>query len=65
MGKINLMKILKFIFAIPAMTLIIIFQVYLQNWYLLASNLRDGEAIIRNICAGYHLRGGWVVLEGF
>ena len=47
------------------MTLIIITRTYLQNWYLLASNLRDGEAIIRNIGAGYHLRGGWVVIKGF
>ena len=52
------MKILKFIFAIPAMTLVIILLTYLQNIFLLASNFRDGEAIIRNIGAGYHLRGG-------
>ena len=58
------MKIFKFIFVIPAMTLIIISQTYLQNWYLLASNLRDGEPIIRNVCAGWYVRSAWVVLKG-
>ena len=53
-----------FIFVIPAMTLIIISQIYLQNWYLLASNLGVGEAIIKNVCEGWHVRGVWVVLKG-
>ena len=37
----------------------------MQNKYLLASNVRDGETIFRNVCAGCHVRGGSVVLKGF
>ena len=58
------MKISKFLFVIPLITLIIIFQTSLQNRYLLASNVRDGETIFRNVCAGCHVRGGSVVLKG-
>ena len=58
------MKISKFLFVIPLITLIIIFQTSLQNRYLLASDLRDGETIFRNVCAGCHVRGGSVVLKG-
>jgi len=58
------MKILKFLFVIPVITLIIIFQTSLQNRYLLASDVRDGETIFRNVCAGCHVRGGSVVLKG-
>ena len=58
------MKIFKFLFAVPFITLIIIFQTSLQNRYLLASDLRDGETIFRNVCAGCHVRGGSVVLKG-
>jgi len=36
----------------------------LQNRYLLASDIRDGETIFRNVCAGCHIRGGSVVLKG-
>ena len=36
----------------------------MQNRYLLASDIRDGETIFRNVCAGCHLRGGSVVLKG-
>ena len=58
------MKISKFLFVIPLITLIIIFQTSLQNRYLLAQDLRDGETIFRNVCAGCHVRGGSVVLKG-
>ena len=58
------MKILKFLFVIPVITLIIIFQTSLQDRYLLASDLRDGATIFRNVCAGCHVRGGSVVLKG-
>ena len=58
------MKIFKFLFVIPVITLIIIFQTSLHNKYLLASDIRDGEKIFRNVCAGCHIRGGSVVLKG-
>ena len=58
------MKIFKFLFVIPVITLIIIFQTSLQNSYLMASDIRDGEKIFRNVCAGCHVRGGSVVLKG-
>jgi len=58
------MKIFKFLFVIPVITLIIIFQTSLQNRYLMASNIRDGETVFRNVCAGCHVRGGSVVLKG-
>ena len=64
MGQINQMKIFKFFFVIPVITLIIIFQTSLQNRYLMASDIRDGETIFRNVCAGCHVRGGSVVLKG-
>ena len=64
MGEINQMKIFKFIFLIPVITLIIIFQTSLQNRYLMASDIRNGETIFRNVCAGCHVRGGTVVLKG-
>jgi len=63
-GGINQMKIFKFLFVIPVITLIIIFQTSLQNRYLLASDVRDGGTIFRNVCAGCHVRGGSVVLKG-
>ena len=58
------MKIFKFIFLIPVITLIIIFQTSLQNRFLMASDIRDGETIFKNVCAGCHVRGGSVVLKG-
>ena len=58
------MKIFKFLFVIPLITLIIIFQPSVQNRYLMASDIRDGETIFRNVCAGCHVRGGAVVLKG-
>ena len=61
---INLMKIFKFLFVIPVITLIIIFQTSLQNRFLMASDIRDGETIFKNVCAGCHVRGGSVVLKG-
>ena len=64
MGEINQMKIFKFLFVIPLIILIIIFQTSLQNRYLMASDIRDGETIFRNVCAGCHVRGGAVVLKG-
>jgi len=64
MGEINQMKIFKFLFVIPVITLIIIFQTSLHNRYLMASDIRDGETIFRNVCAGCHVRGGSVVLKG-
>ena len=65
MGGINQMKIFKFLFVIPVITLIIIFQTSLQNRYLMASDIRDGEKIFRNVCAGSHVRGGSVFLKRF
>ena len=64
MSEINQMKIFKFLFVIPLITLILIFQTSLQNRYLMASDHRDGETIFRNVCAGCHVRGGLVVLKG-
>ena len=64
MCDVNQMKIFKFLFVIPLITLIIIFQTSLQNRYLLASDIRNGETIFRNVCAGCHVRGGSVVLKG-
>ena len=64
MSEINQMKIFKLLFVIPLITLIIIFQTSLQNRYLLASDVRNGETIFRNVCAGCHVRGGLVVLKG-
>ena len=58
------MKIFKFPFLIPVITLIIIFQTSVQNRYLLASDIRDGGTIFKNVCAGCHVRGGSVVLKG-
>ena len=64
MSEINEMKIFKYLLVIPVITLIIIFQTSLQNRYLLASDVRDGETIFRNVCAGCHVKGGSVVLKG-
>ena len=64
MGGINQMKIFKFLFVIHLITLIIIFQTSLQNRYLMASDIRNGETVFRNVCAGCHVRGGSVVLKG-
>ena len=58
------MKIFKFLFVIPVITLIIIFQTSLHNRYLMASDIRDGETIFRNVCLGCNLRSGSVVLNG-
>ena len=58
------MKIFKFLFVIPVVTLLIVLQTSLQNRYLLASDVRDAETIFRNVCAGCHIRGGSVVLKG-
>ena len=58
------MKIFKYLLVIPVITLIIIFQTSLQNRYLMASDIRDGETIFRNVCAGCHVRGWSVVLKG-
>jgi len=63
-SEINQMKIFKYLLVIPVITLIIIFQTSLQNRYLMASDIRDGETIFRNVCAGCHVRGGSVVLKG-
>jgi len=63
-SEINQMKIFKYLLVIPVITLIIVFQTSLQNRYLMASDIRDGETIFRNVCAGCHVRGGSVVLKG-
>ena len=63
MGGINQMKIFKFLFVIPAITLIIIFQTSLHNRYLMASDIRNGETIFRHVCEGCHVRGGSVVIK--
>ena len=64
MSELNQMKIFKYLLVIPVITLIIIFQTSLQNRYLMASDIRDGETIFRNVCAGCHVKGGSVVLKG-
>ena len=46
MSEINQMKIFKLLSAILVITLIIIFQTSLQNRYLMASDIRDGETIL-------------------
>ncbi len=58
------MKIFKFLFLVPVITLIIFFQNTLQSRYLLASDVRDGGTVFKNVCAGCHIRGGSVVLKG-
>ena len=58
------MKIFRVLLVIPVITLLIIIQTSLQISYLLASDLRDGETIFRNVCAGCHVRGGSVILKG-
>ena len=58
------MKIFKFLFLVPFITLIIIFQTTLQSRYMLASDVRDGETVFKNVCAGCHVRGGSIVLKG-
>ena len=58
------MKIFRVLLVIPVITLLIIIQTSLQSSYLLASDLRDGETIFRNVCAGCHVRGGSVILKG-
>jgi len=58
------MKIFKFLFVIPVITLIIIFQTSLHNRYLMASDIRDGETIFRKDRAGCDVRGGSVVFKG-
>ena len=58
------MKDFRVLLVIPVITLLIIIQTSLQNSYLLASDLRDGETIFRNVCAGCHVRGGSVILKG-
>ena len=58
------MKIFKLLFVIPVITLIIIFQTSLQNKYLIASDIREGETIFRNVYPGSYVRGGSVVLKG-
>jgi len=63
-SEINQMKIFKYLLVIPVIILIIVFQTSLQNRYLMASDIRDGETIFRNVCAGCHVRGGSVVLKG-
>ena len=63
-GGINQMQIFKFLFVIPVITLIIFFQTSFNGRYLLASDVRDGGTIFRNVCAGCHVRGGSVVLKG-
>ena len=57
-------KIFKFLFVLSLITLIIIFQTSLQGRYLLASDVKGGETIFKNVCAGCHVRGGSVVLKG-
>jgi len=63
-SEINQMKIFKYLLVIPVITLIIVFQTSLQNRYLMASDIKDGETIFRNVCAGCHVKGGSVVLKG-
>jgi len=58
------MKLFKFLFVVPLITLIIIFQAFLQSRYIFASDVRNGETVFRNVCAGCHVRGGSVVLKG-
>ena len=59
---------MKFLFKIPLILaliiLIILFQISFSGRYLLASNIRDGETIFKNVCAGCHVKGGLVVIKG-
>jgi len=57
------MKIFRVLFVFPVITLLIIIQTSLQRRYLFASDLRDGETIFRNLCAGCNVRGGSVILK--
>ena len=58
------MKIFRVLFEIPVITLLIIIQPSLQSRYIFASDLRGGETIFKNVCAGCHERGGSVILKG-
>ena len=58
------MNLSKFLLLIPAIIMIIIFQASLSTRYLMASEVRDGETIFKNVCAGCHVKGGSVVLKG-
>ena len=59
---------MKFLSKLPFIFLSIILIIYCQTSfrgkYLLASNIRDGETIFKNVCASCHVRGGLVVTKG-
>ena len=52
----------------PFIIVIIIFIIFFQNFFIgrysLASNIRDGQDIFKNVCASCHVRGGQVVTKG-
>ena len=56
--------LLKLHFLIAQVILIMFFQNLFTIRYFLASNIRDGETIFKNVCSGCHLRGGLVVTKG-
>ena len=57
------MKIIKVLFLIPKINLLIIFKISLRNKYLLASVVRDEEIIFKNVCTGFDVRVGSVLMR--
>ena len=59
---------MKFFLKLPFIIIIIIFIIFFQNFFIgrysLASNIRDGQDIFKNVCASCHVRGGLVVTKG-
>ena len=59
---------MKFFLKLPyifvSIILIIFFKFSLSNTYTLASTTRNGEAIFNNVCAGCHVKAGFVISKG-
>tara|TARA_Y200000002_G_C22538631_1_gene602948 strand:+ start:247 stop:606 length:360 start_codon:yes stop_codon:yes gene_type:complete len=56
--------LLKLRFVIALIILMIFFKNFFIGRYSLASNIRDGEVIFKNVCASCHVRGGLVISKG-
>ena len=64
----NIYLINEIFLKLPFIIVIIIFIIFFQNFFIgrysLASNIRDGQDIFKNVCASCHVRGGLVVTKG-
>ena len=58
------MKRFKFLIIFSIVISLIFFQNFFKGRYLLASDLRDGETIFKNVCASCHVRRGLVITKG-